>query len=45
VIYKFYSGGYEISDKMSLEDARIFKLKCLEMYYKEDEVYIIQIIE
>lgn len=45
VLYKSYHGGYKMSDKMTLDDAREFKNKCLEMHYIKENVHIIQIIE
>lgn len=45
VIYKGYSGDYQMSDEMTLGDARKFKEKCLEMQYPEENIHIIQIIE
>ena len=43
VLYKGFSGGFNLSDDMSLEEARNFKEKCLSMGYPT--VYIIQVIE
>ena len=33
VLYKPHSGGYQMSDEMTLEDAKAFRDKCLKMYY------------
>lgn len=43
VLYKGFSGGFNLSDDMSLEEARNFKEKCLSMGYPT--VHIIQVIE
>lgn len=45
VLYKTYSGGYQMSDEMTLDAARQFRDKCLEMNYPKENVYIIQIVE
>ena len=33
VLYKPHSGGYQMSDEMTLEDAKAFRDKCLKMHY------------
>lgn len=45
VIYKGYSDGYQMSDKMTLDAAREFRDKCLKMNYPKGNVHIIQIVE
>lgn len=45
VLYKTYSGGYQMSDEMSLEEARAFRDKCLKMNYPKENVHIIQVVE
>ena len=45
VIYKGYSGDYQMSDEMTLGDARKFKENSLKMQYPEENIHIIQIIE
>lgn len=45
VIYKGYSDGYQMSDKMTLDAAREFRNKCLKMNYPKGNVHIIQIVE
>lgn len=45
VIYKGYSGGYQMSDEMTLDAAREFRNKCLEMNYSKENIYIIHIVE
>lgn len=45
VIYKGYSGGYQMSDEMTLDDAREFRDNCLKMNYLKENVHIIKIIE
>lgn len=44
VIYKGYSGSYQMSDEMTLDDARKFKNDCLKMNYPKENVHIIQIV-
>jgi hypothetical protein len=43
VLFKGFTGGFQLSDEMDLELCKEFKNKCLKIGYKE--VYIIQIIE
>ena len=43
VLYKGFSGGFNLSDDMNLDEARKFKDKCISMGYPS--VYIIQIVE
>ena len=45
VIYKGYSGGYHMSDEMTLDAARKFKDDCLKMNHLKENVHIIQIVE
>lgn len=45
VLYKPHSGGYQMSDEMTLEDAKALRDKCLKMHYPKENVHIIQIIE
>lgn len=45
VIYKGHSGGYQMSNGMTLDAARKFKDDCLKMNYLKENVYIIQIVE
>ena len=45
VIYKGYSGGYHMSDEMTLDAARKFKDDCLKKNYPKENVHIIQIVE
>lgn len=45
VIYKGYSGDYQMSDEMTLDAAKEFKDKCLKMNYPKENIHIIQIVE
>lgn len=45
VIYKGHSGGYQMSEEMTLDAARKFKDDCLNMNYLKENVHIIQIVE
>mgnify|MGYP000037630653 FL=1 len=45
VIYKGHSGGYQMSNGMTLDAARKFKDDCLKMNYPKENVHIIQIVE
>jgi hypothetical protein len=43
VLYKGFSGGFNLSEDLKLDDARDFKEKCISIGYPS--VYIIQIVE
>lgn len=43
VLYKGFSGGFNLSEDMNLDEAKKFKDKCISMGYPL--VYIIQIVE
>ncbi|GEM_PF-2236800 len=45
VLYKMYSGGYQMTEEMTLENAEEFRNKCLKMNYPREHVHIIQIVE
>lgn len=45
VLYKTYTGGYQMSDNLTLDTAREFRDKCLKMNYPKENVHIIQIVE
>lgn len=45
VLYKPYIGCWEVSDDVSLEDARTFRDRCLSMKYPKENVYIVQVVE
>ena len=45
VIYKGYSGWYQMSEEMTLDAAREFRDNCLKMNYLKENVHIIKIVE
>ena len=45
VLYKPYNAGYQMSDEMTLKEAKDFRDKCLKLHYLKENVHIIQIVE
>lgn len=44
-MYRVLYKTYQMSDEMSLEEARAFRDKCLKMNYPKENVHIIQVVK